>query len=87
MGTKEVVPNEKAQSRMRSVKPQEFLKAFGRLGFEPVCKRTSHIKLRHSDGRKVTLSVHSNKREIGGYLLRGLLKKAGVNQNEFETSV
>lgn len=49
---------------------QELISALQRAGFEAVRQKGSHVRLRHPDGRVVTVPVHSGKE-----IRRGLLRK------------
>jgi predicted RNA binding protein YcfA (HicA-like mRNA interferase family) len=51
--------------------------ALKRLGFEVVRRRGSHVRLRHSDGRVVTVPLHAG-RSLGRGLLRKILRDAEV---------
>jgi predicted RNA binding protein YcfA (HicA-like mRNA interferase family) len=45
-------------------------------------QRGSHVRLRHSDGRVVTVPVHSGQ-DIGKGLLRKILRDAELSREEF----
>jgi predicted RNA binding protein YcfA (HicA-like mRNA interferase family) len=51
-------------------------------GFEAVRQRGSHVRLRHSDGRVVTVPVHAGQ-DIGRGLLRKILRDADLSPEEF----
>jgi predicted RNA binding protein YcfA (HicA-like mRNA interferase family) len=52
------------------LKPQELIKALQKAGFEQVRQKGSHVRLKHADGRVVTVPVHA-----GSEISRGLLRK------------
>lgn len=49
---------------------QKLINALQRAGFEATRQKGSHVRLRHPDGRVVTVPVHSGKQ-----ISRGLLRK------------
>lgn len=55
------------------IQANELLAALQRAGFEKVRQKGSHVRLKHSDGRIVTIPVHS-KSVIGRGLLRKILR-------------
>jgi len=56
--------------RMPSVSAKDLIKVLQRIGFCVVRQRGSHVRLKHEDGRVVTVPVH-----IGQDVSRGLLRK------------
>lgn len=69
-------------SALRPLKPKKVLKLLEKLGFLVVRQRGSHIRLKHADGRKTTVPVHSGD-EIGRGLLRKILREIEVPPEEF----
>jgi predicted RNA binding protein YcfA (HicA-like mRNA interferase family) len=51
-------------------------------GFEIVRQRVSHVRLKHRDGRVVTVPVHSG-HDIGRGLLRKILRDADLSREQF----
>jgi predicted RNA binding protein YcfA (HicA-like mRNA interferase family) len=62
------------------VSGQETVKALGRLGFERVSQRGSHVKLRNSEGRTAIVPLHS---ELARGTLRSILRQAGIDPEDF----
>jgi predicted RNA binding protein YcfA (HicA-like mRNA interferase family) len=56
--------------KLPSITANEIIKLLLKIGFEKVRQKGSHIRLKHSDNRIVTIPVHSGK-----ILGKGLLKK------------
>jgi len=56
--------------RMPSVSAKDLIKVLQRIGFCVVRQRGSHVRLKHEDGRVVTVPVH-----VGQHVSRGLLRK------------
>lgn len=51
-----------------------------RMGFVEVHRKGSHIKMSHSDGRKIVFPYHD---EVDRYTLKGALKDAEIEIEEF----
>ena len=62
------------------VSGQETVKALGRLGFERVSQRGSHVKLRNSEGRTAIVPLHS---ELARGTLKSILRQAGIDPDDF----
>ncbi len=69
-------------SRLRALKSAEVLAALARAGFQTVRQKGSHIRLRHPDGRVVTVPAHGA-HDIGRGLLRKILRDAEIAPDEF----
>lgn len=60
------------------LKDQDLIRALTRLGFfEHRQHGTSHLVMKHADGRRVTVAVHSG-RDIPKGTLRAILRDANV---------
>jgi len=57
-------------SRLRAVEPTELVRALEKVGFARTRQRGSHVRMRHPDGRVVTVPIH-----LGHVVGRGLLRK------------
>ena len=62
---------------------RRVIRLLERLGFEVVRQRGSHIRLRHPDGRVVTVPMHPGQ-DIGRGLLRKILRDAKVSAEELQ---
>jgi len=69
-------------SRLRSLKSAEVLAALARAGFQQMRQKGSHIRLRHPDGRVVTVPTHAA-HDVGRGLLRKILRDAEIAPAEF----
>ena len=70
-------------TRMPRVSGREVVAALGKIGYEVVRQRGSHIRLRHpsdEDRRPLTVPDH---RELKTGTLRALLRDAGLSVNRF----
>ena len=66
------------------VTAKELIKALKRSGFNEFRQKGSHLTLiRDSDGKQVTIPVHSGK-TIGKGLLSKILKEVGLTIEEFK---
>jgi predicted RNA binding protein YcfA (HicA-like mRNA interferase family) len=63
---------------------RQVLSTLKRLGFVEVHRKGSHVKMLHSDGRKIIFPYHD---EVDRYTLKGALKDSGVSIAEFINSI
>jgi len=63
------------------LKAGQVIRALEKVGFEVVRQRGSHVRLRHLDGRVVTVPVHAGQ-DIGRGLLRKILRDAELSPEE-----
>ena len=54
--------------------------ALSRLGFVEAHRKGSHIKMKHIDGRVIVFPFHD---QVDRYTLKGALRDAGVDVDEF----
>ena len=59
---------------------REVYNALKRLGFYEIHRKGSHVKMKHSDGRKIVFPFH---KEIDRYTLKGALKDAEIDFEQF----
>lgn len=64
----------------RQISGKDLLKVFRNLGFEVVRQRASHVFLRHSDGRRLTIPVYE---QVPVNLLIWILAEAKITREEF----
>lgn len=69
-------------SRLPSLKAAEVLRALEKGGFRLVRQKGGHARLRHDDGRVVTIPVHPGQ-DIGRGLLRKILRDAELTRETF----
>lgn len=65
------------------LKARQLIQLLGQLGFEVVRQKGSHVRLRHPDGRVVTVPVHPAQ-DIGRGLLRKILRDAEVSPDQLK---
>lgn len=59
---------------------REVLAALTRLGFVELHRKSSHVKMKHEDGRVIVFPFHD---EVDRYTLKGALRDAGVEIEDF----
>lgn len=64
------------------VSGREAARALGKVGYEVVRQRGSHIRLRHVAGARPPLTIPDHK-ELKTGLLRRLIRDAGMTVDEF----
>jgi len=60
----------------------QVINALEKAGFQAVRQRGSHVRLRHTDGRVVTVPVHVGT-DLGRGLLRKILRDADLSPDKF----
>lgn len=61
---------------------REVIRALERAGFQIQRQTGSHARLKHADGRIVTVPIHAGQ-DIGRGLLRKILRDADLSREEF----
>ncbi len=69
-------------SKLRVFRSAEIIAALQKAGFAPIRQRGSHVRLRHPDGRTVTVPSHAVT-DIGRGLTRKILRDAELTEDEF----
>lgn len=67
--------------RLPSMNAAELVRILERSGFERVRQSGSHLILRHSDGRRVTVPMHKS-RDLGRGLLARIMKDADLTAKD-----
>lgn len=62
------------------VSGRDTITALGRIGFEQVSQRGSHVKLRHTSGRVAIVPLHD---ELAKGTLKSILRQAGIELEDF----
>ena len=68
--------------RLPVLRASELVRALEKAGFQVVRQKGSHVRMKHPDGRVVTVPVHSGQ-DIGRGLLRKVLRDAELTHDEF----
>lgn len=69
--------------RLVPISGKRLCKILERIGFERILERGSHIRLRHPDGRRTVVPIHSGEK-IGVSLLREILRQVKLTRKDFE---
>ena len=70
-------------AKLPTIASKALIRALERSGFVIVRQRGSHVRLRHPDGRVVTVPVHSGK-DVGKGLLRKILRDAELTVDDLQ---
>ena len=70
-------------SKLIQISGKEFCKILKKLGFEKIYGKGSHIRFKHSDGRRTVVPVHGNEK-LGKGLILEILKQIKLSKKEFE---
>jgi len=70
-------------SKLIQISGKEFCKILKKLGFEKIYGKGSHIRFKHSDGRRTVVPVHGNEK-LGKGLILEILKQIKLSREEFE---
>ncbi len=65
------------------LKAAQVLRALEQAGFIAVRQHGSHVRLKHADGRVVTVPMHAGQ-DIGPGLLRKILRDAELSPEDLE---
>ena len=68
--------------RLPMLKTNVLVRALEKAGFRIVRQKGNHVRMKHPDGRVVTVPVHSE-RDIGRGLLRKILRDAELAREAF----
>lgn len=69
--------------KLSPISAKKLIKILEKQGFEVVYQKGSHVRLRHSDGRRTTVPMHSGE-NVGVGLLRKILRDVNISRDEFE---
>ncbi len=70
-------------SKLIQISGKEFCKILKKFGFEKIYGKGSHIRFKHSDGRRTVVPVHGNEK-LGKGLILEILKQIKLSREEFE---
>lgn len=69
--------------KLSPVNAKELIKILQKLGFEIVHQKGSHVRLKHTNGRRTSVPVHSGEK-VGVGLLLKILRDCNITRKEFE---
>ena len=64
------------------VTANEIIKALEKIGFQGIRQKGSHLRMKHEDGRIVTIAVHQGKTISSKGLLRKILRDTELSVEE-----
>ena len=70
--------------KLSPISAKELIKLLEKQGFQIVHQKGSHVRLKHPDGRRTTVPMHSGE-NVGVGLLRKILRDTNISRDEFET--
>lgn len=70
-------------TKLITISGKEMCKLLEKLGFEKIYGRGSHVRFKHSDGRRTVVPVHANE-DLGKGLLREILNQIKLSKEEYE---
>lgn len=68
--------------KLPSVSARELIVALEKIGFAIVRQKGSHVRMKHEDGRVVTIPIHAGK-AVGKGLLLKILRDADLTKEAF----
>jgi predicted RNA binding protein YcfA (HicA-like mRNA interferase family) len=68
-------------AKLPSPTGEELISALKKIGFEVVRQKGSHVRMKHQDGRVLSIPVHSGQ-SIGKGLLLKILRDADLTKDE-----
>jgi len=69
--------------KLSPIRGKLLISILEKLGFEEIHQKGSHVRLRHSDGRRTSVPVHSGEK-VGVGLLRKILRDVNLSPDEFK---
>ena len=68
--------------KLPALRSNEIIRVLGKVGFQVIRQKGGHVRMKHEDGRVVTIPIHAGK-TIGIGLLRKILHDAELTREEF----
>lgn len=69
--------------KLNLISGKEFCKILEKLSFEKIYGKGSHVRFKHSDGRRTVVPIHGNE-DLGKGLLLEILKQVKISREEYE---
>ncbi len=70
-------------SKLVPISGKELCKILEKLGFEKIYGKGSHVRFKHSDGRRTVVPVHGNE-DLSIGLLNAILKQCNISREEYD---
>jgi len=69
--------------KLSPIRARELIVILEKLDFEKVHQKGSHVRMKHSDGRRTSVPVHSGEK-VGVGLLRKILRDVNISRAQFD---
>ena len=69
--------------KLSPISAKKIIVILEKLSFEKIHQKGSHVRMKHSDGRRTTIPLHSGEK-VGVGLLRKILRDIQISRSEFE---
>lgn len=69
--------------KLSPIRARKLIAILEKLGFEKVRQKGSHVRMRHSDGRRTSIPFHAGEK-VGIGLLRKILRDVHISRNQFD---
>ena len=73
-------------AKLPKISGKELCKILEKLGFEKIFGKGSHVRFKHSDGRRIVVPIHENE-DLGPGLLTAILKQIKLTREEIEALI
>lgn len=70
-------------TKLVTISGKEMCKLLEKLGFQKIYGKGSHVRFKHSDGKRTVVPVHGNE-DLGKGLLRAILRQIDLSKEEYE---
>lgn len=70
-------------TKLVPISGKKMCKLLEKIGFEKIYGKGSHIRFKHSDGRRTVIPVHGNE-DLGKGLLREILRQINLSKEDYE---
>ena len=68
--------------KLSPIRGRELTRILEKIGFEKIHQKGSHLRMKHADGRRTTVPIHSGEK-VGVGLLRKILRDINLSVGEF----
>jgi len=68
--------------KLSPIRARKLIVILEKLDFEKVHQKGSHVRMKHSDGRRTSIPIPSGEK-VGVGLLRKILRDVHISRNEF----
>lgn len=69
--------------KLSPISSKELIKLLEKQGFKVVYQKGSHVRLKHPNGKRTTVPMHSGEK-VGIGLLRKILRDVDISRDKFE---